>query len=290
MKTGTTSGAARDPQRDALGERAVQQALEVAHERGDVDDLRRDDLAAAEHQQLARQRRGAVRRAADLLDVVADRVVVGQLALGEADAGRGSPTSRLLKSCATPPASWPTDSSRCACASRASSSARSSALRRRSRTTSTTCCGDLDLRRLRPARAARRPPGLDDVEEIGRAADRAAALTRQLLMFSRREVVTPQVVDVAALVRDLERLLNRTLSERVALRISCGPDVVPVFIDPAQLEQVLVNLAVNARDAMPEGGTLSIAVAGSEGGVRITVADDGTGCATASANTPSSRS
>jgi two-component system cell cycle sensor histidine kinase/response regulator CckA len=120
-------------------------------------------------------------------------------------------------------------------------------------------------------------PVREDVEEIGRAADRAAALTRQLLMFSRREVVTPQVVDVAALVRDLERLLNRTLSERVALRISCGPDVVPVLIDPAQLEQVLVNLAVNARDAMPEGGTLSIAVGGTPGGVRITVADDGAG-------------
>jgi two-component system, cell cycle sensor histidine kinase and response regulator CckA len=120
-------------------------------------------------------------------------------------------------------------------------------------------------------------PVRDDVEEIGRAADRAAALTRQLLMFSRREVVTPQVVDVAGLVRDLERLLNRTLSERVALRISCGPDIVPVLIDPAQLEQVLVNLAVNARDAMPEGGTLSIAVAGVDGGVRITAADDGVG-------------
>jgi two-component system cell cycle sensor histidine kinase/response regulator CckA len=120
-------------------------------------------------------------------------------------------------------------------------------------------------------------PVREDVEEIGRAADRAAALTRQLLMFSRREVVTPQVVDVGALVRDLERLLNRTLSERVALRISIGPDVVPVLIDPAQLEQVLVNLAVNARDAMPQGGTLSIAVNGVRGGVRITVADDGTG-------------
>jgi two-component system cell cycle sensor histidine kinase/response regulator CckA len=120
-------------------------------------------------------------------------------------------------------------------------------------------------------------PVLDDVEEIGRAADRAAALTRQLLMFSRREVVTPQVVDVSALVRDLERLLVRTLSERVALRISCGPDVVPVLIDPAQLEQVLVNLVVNARDAMPEGGTLSIAVTGVEGGVRISAADDGVG-------------
>jgi two-component system, cell cycle sensor histidine kinase and response regulator CckA len=120
-------------------------------------------------------------------------------------------------------------------------------------------------------------PVREDVEEIGRAADRAAALTRQLLMFSRREVVAPKLVDVAALVRDLERLLNRTLSERVALRISCGPDVVPVLIDPNQLEQVLVNLAVNARDAMPGGGTLSIAVAGVGGGVRITVADDGTG-------------
>jgi PAS domain S-box-containing protein len=120
-------------------------------------------------------------------------------------------------------------------------------------------------------------PVRDDVEEIGRAADRAAALTRQLLMFSRREVVAPKRVDVAALVRDLERLLNRTLSERVALRISCGPDVVPVLIDPNQLEQVLVNLAVNARDAMPGGGTLSIAVSGVDGGVRITVADDGTG-------------
>jgi two-component system, cell cycle sensor histidine kinase and response regulator CckA len=120
-------------------------------------------------------------------------------------------------------------------------------------------------------------PVREDVEESGRAADRAAALTRQLLMFSRREVVTPQIVDVSALVRDLERLLNRTLSERVALRISCGPDVVPVLIDPRQLEQVLVNLAVNARDAMPEGGTLSIAVGGTDGGVRITVADDGVG-------------
>jgi PAS domain S-box-containing protein len=116
-----------------------------------------------------------------------------------------------------------------------------------------------------------------DVEEIGGAAERAAALTRQLLMFSRREIVSPQVVDVGALVSDLESLLNRALPERVALRISCGPDLVPVLIDPAQLEQVLVNLAVNARDAMPDGGTLSIAVGGAAGGVRITVADDGSG-------------
>jgi two-component system cell cycle sensor histidine kinase/response regulator CckA len=120
-------------------------------------------------------------------------------------------------------------------------------------------------------------PVRDDVEEIGRAADRAAALTRQLLMFSRREVVKPEVLDVGGLIRDLERLLNRTLSERIALRITVGPGLVPVLADRAQLEQVLVNLAVNARDAMPEGGTLAIAVGGSPDGVRITVVDDGSG-------------
>jgi PAS domain S-box-containing protein len=120
-------------------------------------------------------------------------------------------------------------------------------------------------------------PVRDDIEEIGRAADRAAALTRQLLMFSRREVVKPEVLDVGALVRDLERLLNRTLSERIALRIAIGPEIVPLLADRAQLEQVLVNLGVNARHAMPDGGTLTIAVTGADEGVRITVADDGAG-------------
>jgi two-component system, cell cycle sensor histidine kinase and response regulator CckA len=120
-------------------------------------------------------------------------------------------------------------------------------------------------------------PVREDIEEIGRAADRAAALTRQLLMFSRREVVKPEVIDAGALVRDLERLLNRTLSERIALRISIGPGIAPVLADRAQLEQVLVNLAVNARDAMPGGGTLAIAVNPAPGGVRITVADEGVG-------------
>jgi two-component system cell cycle sensor histidine kinase/response regulator CckA len=122
-------------------------------------------------------------------------------------------------------------------------------------------------------------PVRDDIDEIGRAADRAAALTRQLLMFSRREVVKPEVLDVGALARDLERLLNRTLSERIALRIAIGPEIVPVLADRAQLEQVLVNLAVNSRHAMPDGGTLTIAVTGADEGVRITVADDGVGMA-----------
>jgi two-component system cell cycle sensor histidine kinase/response regulator CckA len=120
-------------------------------------------------------------------------------------------------------------------------------------------------------------PVRDDVEEIGRAADRAAALTRQLLMFSRREVVKPEVLDVGSLLGDLERLLDRTLSERIALRITVGPGLVPVLADRAQLEQVLINLAVNARDAMPGGGTLAIAVSGVPGGVRIKVVDDGGG-------------
>jgi len=120
-------------------------------------------------------------------------------------------------------------------------------------------------------------PVREDIDEIGRAADRAAALTRQLLMFSRREVVKPEVLDVGTLVRDLERLLNRTLSEQIALRIAIGPDIPPILADRSQLEQVLVNLAVNARDAMPAGGTLSIGVCAAGAGVRVTVADTGVG-------------
>jgi two-component system cell cycle sensor histidine kinase/response regulator CckA len=122
-------------------------------------------------------------------------------------------------------------------------------------------------------------PVRDDVEEIGRAAERAAALTRQLLMFSRREVSKKERLDVGELVRDLERLLTRTLSERIALRIMCESSLPPVLADRAQLEQVLVNLAVNARDAMPEGGTLAISVRGGEDGVVVTVVDDGAGMA-----------
>jgi two-component system, cell cycle sensor histidine kinase and response regulator CckA len=120
-------------------------------------------------------------------------------------------------------------------------------------------------------------PVREDVDEIGRAADRAAALTRQLLMFSRREVVRPALLDVGALVAELEHLLARTLNERIDLRIDIEPGADPVLADRAQLEQVLVNLAVNARDAMSDGGTLTIAAAPAADGVRVTVADDGAG-------------
>jgi hypothetical protein len=97
-----------------------------------------------------------------------------------------------------------------------------------------------------------------DVEQIGLAAQRAAHLTHQLLAFARREVVQPEVVDVNAVVTDVERLLERTLGEHIELRSRLATGLRSVLIDPGRLEQILVNLAVNARDAMPDGGTLTI--------------------------------
>ncbi len=97
-----------------------------------------------------------------------------------------------------------------------------------------------------------------DIEEIRRAAERAAALTRQLLIFSRRDVVKPELLDLSEMIADLENLLRRALGERVEMTISCASDLWTVEADPSQVEQVLVNLAVNARDAMPEGGRLLI--------------------------------
>jgi signal transduction histidine kinase/CheY-like chemotaxis protein len=97
-----------------------------------------------------------------------------------------------------------------------------------------------------------------DVEQISLAAQRAAHLTHQLLAFARREVVQPEVVDVNAVVTDVEQLLKSTLGEHIELRSDLAPDLRSVLIDPGRLEQILVNLAVNARDAMPDGGTLTI--------------------------------
>jgi PAS domain S-box-containing protein len=98
----------------------------------------------------------------------------------------------------------------------------------------------------------------EDVEQIRLAGERAAHLTRQLLAFARREVVQPEVVDVNEVVADVEQLLRRTLGEQVRLVTSPARELRPVLIDPGQLEQILVNLAVNARDAMPDGGMLRI--------------------------------
>ena len=97
-----------------------------------------------------------------------------------------------------------------------------------------------------------------DLDQVRRAADRATELTHQLLAFGRREVVRPRVLDLNEVVRDVEQFLRRTLGEDVELVTSLAPDLHAVMADPGQLEQVLVNLAVNARDAMPGGGRLTI--------------------------------
>jgi two-component system cell cycle sensor histidine kinase/response regulator CckA len=97
-----------------------------------------------------------------------------------------------------------------------------------------------------------------DVDEIRRAAERASELTRQLLIFSRRDPVQPQVLELDSLVGDMERLLRRTIGENYVLRTSLCEGVCHVRADPPQLEQVVLNLVMNARDAMPGGGTISI--------------------------------
>ncbi len=100
-----------------------------------------------------------------------------------------------------------------------------------------------------------------DVDEVERAARRAAALTSQLLSYARRQMVTPTVIDVNAAVLAIEPMLQRALGETIALEARLGDGLAPVRVDAGQLEQVFVNLAVNARDAMPEGGRLVIATA-----------------------------
>jgi len=97
-----------------------------------------------------------------------------------------------------------------------------------------------------------------DLLEIRRAGTRASELTRQLLAFARRDVSRPRIVDANALVGNLSTMLRRVLGETITLRISLASDLPLLHADPAQLEQVLVNLAVNARDAMPAGGELQL--------------------------------
>jgi len=131
-----------------------------------------------------------------------------------------------------------------------------------------------------------------DVGQIERAAQRAAALTHQLLAFARREVVQARVINLDEVVGEVDQLLRRTLGEDVELLIGRSDDLWPVLADPGQVEQILVNLAVNARDAMPGGGTLRIdtanitvdaeSIAGGSPApagryVRLRVGDSGTG-------------
>ena len=101
-------------------------------------------------------------------------------------------------------------------------------------------------------------PKCADLREILKSAERASSLVHQLLAFSRKEVVRPRVVDLGVVVRDVEKLLRRTIGEDIRLVTSLSSNLWPTEIDPGQLEQVIMNLAVNARDAMPDGGALTL--------------------------------
>ncbi|MGZ8441557.1 MAG: ATP-binding protein, partial [Candidatus Deferrimicrobiaceae bacterium] len=146
---------------------------------------------------------------------------------------------------------------------------------------------DLLLHRLPAYSTLRR-----DVEEIRRAGDRAAGLTRQLLAFSRRQLLQPKVLDLNTVVATMEQMLRRLIGEDIELSTDLSPSLGHVKCDPGQVEQVLVNLAVNARDAMPGGGRITIGTvdvdlspsyAGAHPGVRpgphvlLSVSDTGEG-------------
>ncbi|HTP58626.1 MAG TPA: response regulator, partial [Spirochaetia bacterium] len=101
-------------------------------------------------------------------------------------------------------------------------------------------------------------PGRADIREVKRAAERAADLTAQLLAFSRKQILQPRIVSLNEIVRRMEKMLPRMIGEDIELAILLHPDAGNVKADPGQIEQVIMNLAVNSRDAMPRGGTLSI--------------------------------
>lgn len=101
-------------------------------------------------------------------------------------------------------------------------------------------------------------PAREYNDQIGVAADRAAGLTQQLLAFARRQPIAPKLVNIDALIRSMEKMLRRTLMEDIAFHHTHGDNLWSVRIDPGQFEQVLLNLAINARDAMPGGGALTI--------------------------------
>ena len=123
----------------------------------------------------------------------------------------------------------------------------------------------------RPARqsAGRERAAIQQVLEIKTAGERAASLTQQLLSFSRRQVLHPKVLDLNAIVGDCERMLRRLVGERIKVAVECEPALWQVRADPGEIGRAIMNLSLNARDAMPEGGTLTIQTAN----VTLTEAD-----------------
>ena len=132
------------------------------------------------------------------------------------------------------------------------------------------------------------PAVREAIEEVRAAGDRAASLTRQLLAFSRRQVLQPREIALNAVIEDVTRMLERLLGEHLELELSLDPEAGAIVADPSQIEQVLMNLTLNARDAMPDGGRLriqtgrtSVAEVGGElppgDWVTLVVADTGTG-------------
>ncbi|MDE3155423.1 MAG: PAS domain S-box protein [Acidobacteriota bacterium] len=120
----------------------------------------------------------------------------------------------------------------------------------------TAIAGNVEL--LREERKAAPPAGAEELDAIAEAARSAADLTRQLLAFSRKQLLRPQIIDLNDVVLRAGRLLKRLLGEDIELVTSLDVPLAPVHADPGQMEQVVLNLCVNARDAMPEGGTLTI--------------------------------
>jgi CheY-like chemotaxis protein len=101
-------------------------------------------------------------------------------------------------------------------------------------------------------------PAREFIREIRQASERAGALTRQLLAFSRKQVVAPTVLDLNTIVREMDKMVRRLIGEDIDLAVALAPEPVTVRADPGQIEQILLNLVVNARDAMPAGGKLTI--------------------------------
>jgi CheY-like chemotaxis protein len=117
------------------------------------------------------------------------------------------------------------------------------------------------------------------VESIHHAGERAMELTRKLLAFSRRQLIEPRVFDLNALILDLAKMLRRLIREDIELVTRFGADRATIRADPGQIEQAIINLAINARDAIPQGGTLTIETAATGAGefVLLTITDTGTG-------------